>query len=198
MEGLADLDKLRCGPNDLNVHPRNFALYRRIPPINATGAGTPERRITTTATPGMPDTPRNRGDHDAAHMSPVTPGEDAQSIMLNKISWGAVLVGVVVALVLQLLLNLLGLGIGAASLTAVGGDNHSAQTFSIEAGLWWTLCGVIASFAGALRGGPALGKAEGEHGGLAWADVLGVHDAGHLLPAVLDGWRRARRRLQLA
>ena len=39
-----------------------------------------------------PDTPRNRGDHDAPHKSPVTPAEDARTILLNKITWGAVLV----------------------------------------------------------------------------------------------------------
>lgn len=129
--------------------------------------------MTTTATPGMPDTPRSRGDHDAAHMSPVTPGEDARSIMLNKISWGAVLAGVVVALVVQLLLNLLGLGIGAASLTAAGGDNPSAQTFSIGAGLWWTLSGVIASLAGAYAAGRLSGKPKENtaawHGLTSWA-----------------------------
>ena len=42
-----------------------------------------------------PDTPRGRGDHDAPHMSPVTPAEDARTIMINQISWGAVLAGVV-------------------------------------------------------------------------------------------------------
>ena len=46
-----------------------------------------------------PDTPRNRGDDDAPHMSPVTPADDARTIMLNRVSWGAVLAGVVVALV---------------------------------------------------------------------------------------------------
>ena len=35
-----------------------------------------------------PDTPRNRGDYDAPHVSPVTPAEDARSILLNKVSWG--------------------------------------------------------------------------------------------------------------
>ncbi len=38
-----------------------------------------------------PDTPRNRGDRDAPHMSPVSPAEDARTVMINKISWGAVL-----------------------------------------------------------------------------------------------------------
>jgi hypothetical protein len=36
----------------------------------------------------LPDTPRNRGDYDAPHTSPVTPAEDVRSIMLNRVSWG--------------------------------------------------------------------------------------------------------------
>ena len=51
-------------------------------------------RTTTGDYTTEPDTPRNRGDYDAAHMSPVTPAEDARTVMLNRISWGAVLAGV--------------------------------------------------------------------------------------------------------
>ena len=65
-----------------------------------------------TMTDHHPDTPRNRGDSDAPHMSPVTPQEDFRTIMLNRVSWAAVLAGVVVSLVTQLLLNMLGLGLG--------------------------------------------------------------------------------------
>ena len=122
--------------------------------------------VTTTGTgQPMPDTPRNRGDYDAPHMSPVTPAEDVRSIMLNKVSWGAVLAGVVVALVIQLLLNMLGIGIGAASLDA-GGDNPAASSFSIGAGIWWTLSGIIASFAGAYAAGRLSGKPK--EGTAAW------------------------------
>jgi hypothetical protein len=64
----------------------------------------------------QPDTPRNRGDDDTSHMSPVTPAEDARTIMINKISWGAVLAGVVVTLITQLILNMIGLGVGAGTL----------------------------------------------------------------------------------
>ena len=58
----------------------------------------------------------NRGDYDAPHMSPITPDEDARTILINKISWSAVLAGVVVALVTQLILNMLGVGIGGLPL----------------------------------------------------------------------------------
>ena len=120
-----------------------------------------------------PDTPRNRGDHDAPHMSPVTPAEDARTIMLNRVSWGAVLAGVVVALVTQLILNLLGVGVGAATLDPGTGDNPSASSFSIGAAIWWTLSGIIASFAGGYAAGRLAGKPRestaGWHGLTAWA-----------------------------
>ncbi|HEY8564824.1 MAG TPA: PhnA-like protein [Beijerinckiaceae bacterium] len=108
-------------------------------------------------------------------MSPVTPAEDARSIMLNRISWGAVLAGVVVALVTQLILNLLGIGIGAATLdpAAGAGENPSASSFSIGAGLWFALSGILASLAGGYAAGRLAGKPKestaGWHGLTAWA-----------------------------
>ena len=69
----------------------------------------------------QPATPRARGDSDAPHLSPVTPAEDARTILINQISWGAVLAGVVVALTAQLLLNLLGVGIGLSTIEPLAG-----------------------------------------------------------------------------
>lgn len=121
------------------------------------------------------DTPRNRGDYDAPHMSPVTPSEDARTIMLNRISWGAVLAGVVVALATQLILNLIGIGVGAATLDPAGGagDNPSASTFSIGAGAWFVVAGILASLAGGYAAGRLAGRPKestaGWHGLTAWA-----------------------------
>ncbi|MPZ36161.1 MAG: PhnA-like protein [Rhodospirillales bacterium] len=123
----------------------------------------------------QPDTPRNRGDRDAPHVSPVTPAEDARNVLLNRVSWGAVLAGVVVALVAQLILNMIGIGIGASTLDpGVGADqNPSARGFSIGAALWWTVSGILA----ALAGGFAAGRLSGQpkeasaawHGLTSWA-----------------------------
>ena len=119
------------------------------------------------------DTPRSMGDTDAPHMSPVTPDEDFRTIMLNRVSWAAVLAGVVVALVTQLLLNMLGLGIGVATLDPGTGDNPAATTFSIAAGLWWTVSGIIAAFVGGYVAGRLSGRPKesttGWHGITAWA-----------------------------
>jgi hypothetical protein len=119
------------------------------------------------------DTPRGRGDSDAPHLSPATPAEDARTIMLNRISWGAVLAGVVVALVTQLILNMIGVGIGAATLDPATGDNPEASTFSIGAAIWWTLSGIIAAFVGGYAAGRLAGKPKestaGWHGLTSWA-----------------------------
>jgi hypothetical protein len=121
----------------------------------------------------QPDTTRSRGTDDAPHMSPITPTEDARTILLNKVSWGAVFAGVVLALVAQLILNLLGVGIGASTLDPGADDNPSAAGFSVVAAIWWTLSGIIAAFAGGFAAGRLAGQPKestgGWHGLTAWA-----------------------------
>lgn len=123
--------------------------------------------------PITPDTPRARGDYDAPHMSPVTPAEDARTIMINRVSWGGVIAGVVIALVVQLVLNLIGIGIGAASLEPVTGNNPSGSSFSIMAGLWFGVAGILAALAGGYAAGRLAGKPKestaGWHGLTTWA-----------------------------
>ena len=59
--------------------------------------------------------------------------DDQRTFMGKRVSWGAILAGVAAALVVQLLLNIL--GIGASSLDAANtGDNLSASGFSLAAG----------------------------------------------------------------
>jgi len=121
------------------------------------------------------DTPRSRGDADAPNVSPVTPAEDVRSIAINDISWGAVLAGVVVALVAQLILNMIGVGVGASTLDPGAGpnENPSAQGFSIGAGIWWTVSGIVAALAGGYVAGRLSGKPRPStaswHGLTAWA-----------------------------
>ncbi|MBY5606400.1 PhnA-like protein [Rhizobium leguminosarum] len=91
----------------------------------------------------------------------------------NKVSWGAVFAGVAVALVVQLLLNLLGAGIGAAVIDPASDDNPSATTLSVSTAIWFVVSGVIASFIGGyvssrLSGRPA--RSTGAlHGVTSWA-----------------------------
>lgn len=107
------------------------------------------------------------------HSSPVTPGEDLRTIALHEISWGAVFAGVFVALILQLILNLLGLGLGLTSVSLTEGDNPAASTVSIGAGLWWVVSGILAAAVGGYMAGRLSGKpvksSAGYHGLISWA-----------------------------
>jgi hypothetical protein len=68
---------------------------------------------------------------------------------LRRVSWGAIIAGVVVALAIQVLLAMLGAGIGLAAIEpAQQGDNPSATSMGIGAAIWWALSGIVAAFAG--------------------------------------------------
>jgi len=104
---------------------------------------------------------------------PLTTAEETRVLLFNRVSWGAVLAGVMVALVTQLILNLIGIGIGAASFDPASNANPSGTTFSIAAGIWWGLSGVVAALAGGYTAGRLSGQpAETSgawHGLTAWA-----------------------------
>ncbi|MCQ4633641.1 PhnA-like protein [Shinella sp. CPCC 100929] len=92
---------------------------------------------------------------------------------INKVSWGAIFAGVAIALAAQFLLNLLGVGIGAAVLDPATSDNPAASTFSIGGGIWFVVAGIIASFLGGyvasrLSGRPSTSTG-GYHGLTTWA-----------------------------
>ncbi len=84
---------------------------------------------------------------------------------LNKISWGAIFAGVALALTAQFLLNLLGVGIGAAVLNPATADNPTATSFSIISALWFVVAGVVASFIGAYTASRLSGRPSESTGG---------------------------------
>ena len=102
-----------------------------------------------------------------------TAGEDAHTILVNRVSWGAIFAGVVVGLVVQVLLTMLGVGIGVATLDPGAGDNPAVSTFSIATGLWYVLSGIIAAFAGgyiaARMSGKTVATTGALHGLTSWA-----------------------------
>jgi hypothetical protein len=99
--------------------------------------------------------------------------DEVRTILMNRVSWGAVMAGVMVALVVQLILNMLGIGLGAASFDPVASNSPSATTFSLMAGVWWVLSGVLAALAGGYTAGRMAGQtnetAGAWHGLTAWA-----------------------------
>jgi hypothetical protein len=107
------------------------------------------------------------------NLASSTASDDARTVLLNKVSWGAIFAGVVVALVVQVLLTLLGAGIGIATLDPGTSDNPEATTFSIVAGIWYVLSGIVAAFVGgyiaARMSGKTLPTTGAFHGLTTWA-----------------------------
>ncbi len=93
--------------------------------------------------------------------------------ILDKVSWGAVFAGVALALSVQALSNLLGLGIGLAVFDPSSFGNPAAGNVSTASAAWFLASGVVASFVGgyiASRLSARPGRATGDYQGLtAWA-----------------------------
>ncbi len=119
-----------------------------------------------------PDTPRNAGNYDAPHITPITPAEDFRTIMLNRISWGAVFGGVVMAMAVQIVLNLIGIGIGASAIDPATGA-VDIESLGLGAMIWWTISGICAALAGGFTAGRLAGEPKestaGWHGLTSWA-----------------------------
>lgn len=78
----------------------------------------------------------------------------------TRLSWGSVFAGVVIAVAVQLVLGILGAGIGLTMVDPVEGTTPGAAGFGIGAGLYWLITTIV-----------ALGA-----GGYAAARVAGVHE----------------------
>jgi hypothetical protein len=78
----------------------------------------------------------------------------------TRLSWAAIFAGVVLAVAVQLVLGILGTGIGLTMVDPVEGTTPGAAGFGIGAGLYWLITTIV-----------ALGA-----GGYAAARVAGVHD----------------------
>lgn len=67
----------------------------------------------------------------------------------SRMNWPALIAGAVIALAIELMLGLLGAGIGLSAIDAAGQGGASAGGFGIGAIIWWTLSTFIALAAGA-------------------------------------------------
>ena len=100
--------------------------------------------------------------------------DDRRTLLRNRVSWGAIFAGIVAALAIQLLLYILGAGVGASSLNVMNtAQNPSAGGFSIDASIWWVVSGIIASFVGGVVSGRLCGAGSRStaawHGFVTWA-----------------------------
>src|SRR5687768_8764616 len=91
----------------------------------------------------------------------------------KRISWGAVFAGVVIAVAIMVVLNLLGLAIGLATIDPATGESPGGRTLSIGAGIWWIVSALIALYVGGWVASRLAGAFRNEtgtmHGLLVWA-----------------------------
>jgi hypothetical protein len=95
------------------------------------------------------------------------------SDLTGPVAWSAVVAGVFVALVVHILLNMLGAGIGASSMEVRTPTQGEAQAIGWGAFAWWSISGIIAAFVGGWAAGllaEGAGSPNGAlHGFLSWA-----------------------------
>ena len=132
--------------------------------------------VVTDNTPVSPNrliSDRGHLDHDLPNASIVTPAEDMRTMMLHSVSWGAVFAGAAFALVSQVILNMIGLGIGLSTVDPTGNGTPTAGSLSTGAGIWFVVSGILASAAGGYLAGRLSGKPSnkttGYHGLIAWS-----------------------------
>src|ERR1051325_5144411 len=109
---------------------------------------------------------------------PEVPGRRPAPLFLRRVSWGAILAGLVVTLVLEIVLSVLGVAIGASTIQPL--EHVDAKGYGIGSALWLGITTLVSIFSGAcvagrLSGGPR--EADGMlHGVATWATatLLGV------------------------
>ena len=96
--------------------------------------------------------------------------------ILRRISWGAVIGGVVIAISVQMLLSMLGLGIGMTTIDPMTNGSPAASSLGIGAAVWWVVSSLLAMLAGAFVAARLSGVSERRdgmlHGLLTWGAVL--------------------------
>jgi hypothetical protein len=102
-----------------------------------------------------------------------------------RISWGAVFAGAVVAITVGVMLNVLGLAVGATTIDpAVPGDTPSASTLGTTSGIWLVVANLIGLGIGGWAAARLSGTTDGTDGMLHGLSVWAI---GFLLSAVLLG-----------
>jgi hypothetical protein len=92
---------------------------------------------------------------------------------VRRISWGAIAAGTLLAIAIQFMLGLLGLGIGLSSVDPVGRGDVDAGALASVGGLWTVAVVLIGLFVGAFAAGRFAGQPEKTdaalHGAVTWA-----------------------------
>lgn len=94
----------------------------------------------------------------------------------RRISWGAIIAGVVLAIVIHFMLSILGAAIGLTAIEPQSADNPAGQTIVTGAMIWWVICSLISLFIGSWAAAKLSGvwsRCDGSlHGLITWAVTL--------------------------
>lgn len=101
-----------------------------------------------------------------------------------RVSWGAIIAGAVIAVMIGLMLNVLGAAVGVTAVDAVQGDTPDASTFGIGAAIWLLVATLVGLGVGAYAAARLSGTADKTDAAL---HGVGVWAIGFLLSAVLLG-----------
>jgi len=108
------------------------------------------------------------------HPDSHLPTTATPAVATKRISWGAILAGAVLALVIQLALSLLGLGIGLGTIDPLTEQNPMAG-IGIGAGIWWVVSMLVSLYLGATVASRLAGMPRSTdgmlHGLLTWSVV---------------------------
>ena len=111
----------------------------------------------------------------------------------RRISWAAIFAGVVLTVVIQLMLSLLGAGIGLGTVNVSAGSTPDASSLGIGAGVWWVASSCIALFLGGYVAAWLAGveiRFDGFlHGVIAWsiASLLTIYLLSSAVGSIIGG-----------
>src|ERR687895_991672 len=161
----------------------NYITWRAHMPTN----------IYTGPEPAIPVSPETHIPETQAPQTYTPVTVERRTALFERISWSAVFAGLILTLVTQLLLSLLGTGIGLSTVDPATGETPGTETLSIAAGIWWTVSGLIALFIGGWTAAHLAGiphRTEGIiHGLLTWglATLLLVSLIGTAVGTLIGG-----------
>ena len=108
-----------------------------------------------------------------------TAAEGQRAVMVaptNRISWGAIFAGAVIALAIGLMLNMLGVAVGASLVDTAARNGPAASSIGLGAAAWMLVSNLIALFVGGYAAARLSGTADGTdgtlHGVAVWAATL--------------------------
>ena len=127
-------------------------------------------------------------------VDPTLSRSASASFSFRRMSWGAVVAGMVIAVVAQLVLSLIGAGIGLSTIDPLRyNGSPDASSFGIGVAIWWAISSIVALYAGGWVAGHLAGAAEKSdgvlHGLLAWglATILTAYLLASAIGSVVGG-----------